>query len=138
MLVALVPEPVQKPAWYSVGRMLFLKRMERTKGVLYDVCRHYRIQQRTLLCRSPKQHHKNTRDHTSLCGSGAYCCNGIVVADAPIAMEQQLAATVQSHLQLGLYENATFLCERLVAASPTEVCHAPSGPETGSTCRMLC
>lgn len=36
-------------------------------------------------------------------------------------MERQLLQCVNNSIDLGLYENARFLAERLVAACPTEV-----------------
>jgi hypothetical protein len=38
-----------------------------------------------------------------------------------VALESHLVSCVQESLQLLLYENAKFLCERLVAAYATEV-----------------
>lgn len=48
-------------------------------------------------------------------------------------MEQQLAASIQSSLALGLHDNARFLAERLVAAAPTEV-RASSGKTHARAC----
>lgn len=37
-------------------------------------------------------------------------------------MEQHLVHSIHNSLSLGLYDNARFLAERLVAATPTQVC----------------
>lgn len=44
-------------------------------------------------------------------------------------IEHQLAACVREYLGNYLYDTATFLCERLVAETPSTVCwHAGGGP----------
>ena len=49
--------------------------------------------------------------------------------------EDQLAASVQTYLGLLLFENAKFLCERLVASCASEVHHA--GPVKAPSCRVV-
>jgi hypothetical protein len=47
--------------------------------------------------------------------------DGASEPEAHHSLEAQLVASVQESLALYLYDNARFLCERLVAESPTEV-----------------